>query len=103
MLDQGDRETKRKNVKNTCNGSFLGQREPCEVKKCQRELYSARVSCQRGPKGAKREPHGSQKGAKEEPKGAKQSTKGDKREPKGAKGESNCYASVHKKNSKYIS
>ena len=83
---------------------FLGdQREPCEVKKCQRELYSARVSCQRGPKGAKREPHGSQKGAKEEPKGAKQSTKGDKREPKGAKGESNCYASVHKKNSKYIS
>ena len=82
---------------------FWGQREPCEVKKCQRELYSARVSCQRGPKGAKREPHGSQKGAKEEPKGAKQSTKGDKREPKGAKGESNCYASVHKKNSKYIS
>ena len=64
------------------------------MKKCQRELYSARVSCQRGPKGAKREPHGSQKGAKEEPKGAKRSPKGDKREPKGAKGESNCYASV---------
>ena len=56
-----------------------------------------------GRRGARREPHGSQKGAKEEPKGAKQSTEEDKREPKGAKGESNCYASVHKKNSKYIS
>ena len=103
MFDHGAREGKRKNVKKNAMEAFWGQREPCEVKKCQRELYSARVSCQRGPKGAKREPHGSQKGAKEEPKGAKQSTKGDKREPKGAKGESNCYASVHKKNSKYIS
>ena len=62
-----------------------------------------RFRAKEGRRGARREPHGSQKGAKEEPKGAKQSTKGDKREPKGAKGESNCYASVHKKNSKYIS
>ena len=72
----GPVKAKEKMSKTNAMEAFWGQREPCEVKKCQRELYSARVSCQRGPKGG-------QKGAPWEPKGSQRGTKGGQTEPKG--------------------